>query len=293
MTSSLFSLRSLSYLAYAVILTAVFLYVRFPAEKFKAYCERNIEQLLPGSTCNIEKISFRFPLAAAFQQIRIARDIDGQAVETIIDRLVAIPEPLRFWRAFSLQGSMYSGRFEAKFDADRKNDTFQLAEIHLEGFEAGELATSVGIPDKISGTFAFSGEYQASNSAPADGTGQGVVQVSDGSLLLLQPILALPSIDFEKITANVSRQDGIIAFAEGELLGNEISADFTGELRLASPWSSSSILLSGHLQPDEAYLSNNPKEQQLVQRLLQRYKVTVLPFKVGGTVKRPLFRFSK
>jgi hypothetical protein len=109
---------------------------------------------------------------------------------------------------------------------------------------------------------------------------------------LLQPILALSTIEFEKLAANVSQQNGIISFVEGELLGNEIVADFIGEMRLASPFLNSSILLSGHMEPDDDFLRSHPKEYQFVRRLLQRYKVTVLPFKIGGTVKSPLFRFS-
>lgn len=293
MTSSLFSIRSLLYLTYAVLLTAVFLYVRFPAEKFKSFCESHIEQLLPGSDCKIERISYQFPLSAALEAIKISGDIDGQPSQVTVDRLTATPAPLKFWRSFSIVGEMYSGRFAADFDLDRTKQSFQLTKIRLEDFEADQLATSVGIRDKISGTFSFSGDYKALTSAPADGTGQGQVRVEKGTMKLLQPILALQTVDFEKIEASVNRQDGRIIFSEGQLQGGDLSADFKGEMRLASPWANSNILLSGSLRPDAEYLRKNPRQQQLVQRLMQRYKVTVLPFKVGGTVKRPLFRFSK
>jgi hypothetical protein len=168
-----------------------------------------------------------------------------------------------------------------------------LTDIVVEGLEVGKLVESIGLVDrKISGTCKFKGDYRAANDHPTDGVGTGDVEVVSGSIGLLQPILALSSIEFETLTVGVSRQNGVIQLVDGQFLGKEISADFTGEMRLISPLLQSSILLNGHLAPDDAFLRDHPREQQFVQRLLQRYKMTVLPFKVGGTMQSPLFRFS-
>ena len=293
MVQSSFSFRSLFYFAYAVLLTVVLLYVRFPAEKFKAYCESRIENLLPGSACNVDRIVYQFPVSTVLETIKISRVVEGQEAEMVVDRLVVSPEPLKFWRAFKLTGEIYSGLFEAALDFDKGAQTFQLENILLEGVEAGELAGSLGITDRqLSGTIGFSGNYQAQNSQPGNGVGKGVVRIVTGNMSLLQPILALSTIEFDQVAVDLAYENGILRLLEGELQGKEIVADFTGELRVASPLLNSNILLSGHLEPDNVFLRNHPEEQQVVQRLLQRYKMTVLPFKVGGTVKRPLFRFS-
>jgi type II secretion system protein N len=293
MVHSVFSLRSLLYVVYAVMLTVVLLYVRFPGEKFKDYCEKRIERLVPGSTCTIEEIAYRFPSSAAFANIHVTRTIDEQDSDMVVQRLSVTPEPLQFWRAFTLHGEMYSGLFTAGLDVDSKTQQFHLTAIHVEGLEVGKLAEGIGLADrKISGVFAFKGDYQAASNHPNDGVGTGEVEVVNGSIGLLQPLLALSTIEFEKLTVGVSRQNGVIRLVDGELVGRELSADFAGEMRLTSPLLQSSVLLSGYLAPDEVFLRDHPREQQFVQRLLQRYKVTVLPFKVGGTVQRPLFRFS-
>lgn len=293
MVHSVFSLRSLLYVAYAVVLTALLLYVRFPGEKFTAYFEQRVERLLPGSACTIEDIAYRFPWSAAFANIHIMRTIDGQDIDMVVERLSVTPEPRQFWRAFTLRGEMYSGLFTAGLDMDSTKRQFHLTDIHLEGLEVEKLAQGVGLVDrKISGVLFFRGDYQAANNSPNDGVGTGEVEVVTGTIGLLQPILALSTIEFEKLRVRLSRQNGVIQFVDGELLGSEISADFTGEMRLTAPFLQSSILLTGHLTPDDVFLRDHPREQQFVQRLLQRYKVTVLPFKVGGTVQRPLFRFS-
>ncbi len=293
MIRSVFSLRSLVYLLYAVLLIAVLLYVRFPSSKFKAYCEHNIERLLPGSTCTISRSAYHFPLSAAFETIKIIRTIEGRDSEITVDKVVVTPEPWHFWRTFKISGKMYSGTFRATLNLDKKAQTFQLTDVHFEGLDAGKLAEGIGLAErKISGTFEFSGEYKASSNSPRDGVGKGMIQLASGSMDLMQPILTLATIEFEKFTVHVSQQNDIMKLTGGELRGKEISADFTGELRLAYPVLDSNIQVSGHMEPENDFLKANPKEYQFVQHLLQRYKVTVLPFKIGGTVKNPLFRFS-
>lgn len=293
MAHSVFSLRSLLYVVYAVLLTALLLYVRFPGEKFKAYFEQRVEQLLPGSACTIEDIAYRFPSSAAFANIHIMRTIDGQDTDMVVKLLSITPIPLQFWKAFTLHGEMYSGLFTAGLDVDSAAQQFNLTDIRLEGLEVGKLVEGIGLADReLSGILAFTGDYRAANNQPGEGVGTGEIEIVSGSIGLMQPILALSAIEFDKLTVGLSPENGVVRFIDGELLGKNISADFTGEMRLTSPFLQSNILLTGHLAPDDVFLRDHPREQQFVQRLLQRYKVTVLPFKVGGTVQRPLFRFS-
>lgn len=293
MAHSVFSLRSLLYVVYAVLLTALLLYVRFPGEKFKAYFEQRVEQLLPGSACTIEDIAYRFPSSAAFANIHIMRTIDGQDTDMVVKLLSITPIPLQFWKAFILHGEIYSGLFTAGLDVDSAAQQFNLTDIRLEGLEVGKLVEGIGLADrKLSGILAFTGDYRAAKNHPGDGVGTGEIEIVSGSIGLMQPILALSAIEFDKLTVGLSPENGVVRFIDGELLGKNISADFTGEMRLTSPFLQSNILLTGHLAPDDVFLRDHPREQQFVQRLLQRYKVTVLPFKVGGTVQRPLFRFS-
>ncbi len=78
MAQSLFSWRFFLYFAYAVALTVILLYVRFPAEKIEAYCTARVERLFQASTCKIDRVTYRFPISAVFESLHIIREIDGQ-----------------------------------------------------------------------------------------------------------------------------------------------------------------------------------------------------------------------
>lgn len=293
MVSSVFSGRSIFYLIYAVVLTAVLLYVRFPTDKFKLFCEKRFEDLLPGSSCRINKIKYQFPKAVSFTDVTISKKTGGESSDFLVDRFSVSPELPKFWRMVQVDGELYSGLFEAELDLGAKDNSFQLSDILLKGLNATALAEGLGIVDReVSGNVEFSGSYQAKKDQPAGGSGKGTLQVSAGHIDLLKPILALSSIEFETIAAEVTSEKGILRFVEGEILGKDLKGDFSGDLRLGSPLINSNLLLSGHLALQDEFLKNHPKERKTARLLMQRYKMQVLPFKVGGTIKRPLFRFS-
>ncbi|MGW8194164.1 MAG: type II secretion system protein GspN [Desulforhopalus sp.] len=294
MVRAIFSLRFLFYLLYGVALTAVLLYVRFPTEKFRQYCEKRFEKFLPGTVCTIDRVVYRFPLSAVMRHVHIRTEDEDKQADLNINQFVVTARPPRFFSRYSLASDLLAGNFSAKLNLDKLNNGFQLNDIDIHGLDVGAMVDSLGIIDReMSGLAEFSGNYEADSEQPFNGNGKGTVKVVDGSVGLLQPILGLTAIEFESVVMGVSQEKGIINLAEARVQGKDIAADFTGQIRVESPLVNSNLLLSGQLEPQEPFLRNNPREQQVVQRLLQRYNMQVLPFKVGGTLSRPLFRFSK
>ena len=59
----------LSVAFYTIVLLGVLLYLRFPGERFKEYCEYRIEKWLPGVSCTIAGIGYEFPVKIIFEQM--------------------------------------------------------------------------------------------------------------------------------------------------------------------------------------------------------------------------------
>ena len=76
------SLRWLFYCGYAVVLTAVLLYVRFPAQEFKEYCTRKAEGLFNGTKCTIGKIAYAFPFSIRFDTVKFTSKERSEIVIT-------------------------------------------------------------------------------------------------------------------------------------------------------------------------------------------------------------------
>jgi len=286
-------LRTLFYLFYAVVLTAALLYLRFPTEKVRAFCENKVESLLVDSDCNIERLAYRPPFSVVFVNLQIVREIDGKRSAFRVDRLALSPNISNLFRTFQISGELYKGNFSMQLAVDTSEKSFALSEVSIAGMNIDEWASDFNLLDrKISGKANVSGDYRATFAAPLAGAGKGELSATDGSIELLQPILSLKSLSFDRITIDMTQEKEMLKFVKGEMTGKEIGAEFTGEMRLASPLPNSIVILGGHLTPKENFLATHPGEKRLVEQLLRRYKTPALPFKVGGTVRSPTFRFS-
>jgi type II secretion system protein N len=293
MVRAIFSLRTFFYLVYAVVLTAVLLYIRFPTEKFKLFCEKRVESFLSDSVCTIDRIAYHFPLSIAFFNLQSSTVVDEKDSKLVVSHLVVSPDIKNVLRAFAISGEIYGGSFGLKLNLDAPAKSFQLNDVYIKGFDVNAWASDYGLLDrKMSGIVEFSGSYQARYDSPQEGMGTGKLVIADGSMELLQPVLSLPTFGFERINVDMTHENNIVRFIDGAVSGKEMSGEFTGEMRMTSPLLNSSILLSGNLTPNEGFLLAHPEEKRLVEQLLLRYKSSVLPFKVGGSVRRPTFRFS-
>jgi type II secretion system protein N len=294
MVRAIFSFRTLFYLVYAVVLTTVLLYIRFPTEKVKLYCEKRIEHFLPPeSVCRIGRIDYQFPLSVKVTNVQLTEIVDGIHSQLLVSRLAVSPDFANMPRTFVLNGEIYQGNFGLNLTVDVRGKSFQLSDIHLNGFNLGKWANDFSLLDrKISGIVGFTGTYQGKYTSPLEGEGKGKLVITDGSVELIQPVLSLSSLEFDRIAVDMTHKMGVLGFVGGEVLGKEISADFTGEMKATVPLINSNILFSGHLTPKEGFLAAHPAEKHVVEQLLRRYKTPVLPFKVGGSIIRPTFRFS-
>lgn len=287
------SLRIPLYLVYGLVLTAVLVYVRFPADKFRQYCESSIERALPETSCSIDRIGYSFPATVRFAGITIGRTIDGNRSEWVIDHLAVSPATGKFMREFEVTGTLYSGVWSTRMEVDPTARQVTLKEIRLDGLDAAALTASLhGIDRKIDGKIGFAGSYRAPVDDPGGGTGQGRMVISDGSFALLQPVLSLTSIDFQQLTFETKFADRRLDILNGKVQGNDITVEFSGGLALGESFVESNLQLSGQIALQADFLAKHPAERKMVQGLLKRYNRSTLPFKVGGTMIRPTFRFG-
>lgn len=284
--------RLFFYLMYGVLLTSVLLYIRFPTDKFKTFWEKKVEQTFTGSVCNIEKIRYGFPVFLVFEKMQIAKTAGEKQAVIAVEQLKVRPG-IQFWRAFALRGELYTGTVSGVLNLDQNESSYSLTDIVLDDVLLSEIIKDQGIEDRnISGRLSGSGRYQAKWNAPGKGLGKMRIAATSGSMELLHPVLSLSSIDFERINFDVSIGEQV-TIGQGKLRGKDISADFEGTVNVVNSFFDSRLRLTGLLEPKREFLRTHPVEAKMVQQYAIRYKKKALPFKLGGTLSNPTFRFSR
>ena len=286
------SSRFFLYVIYGLLLTTVLLYVRFPTDKFKSFCEQRLEQSLKASNCSIKRIHYRFPVSVVFEKIRILKAGEEQQSEIIIDNFKIRPS-IKFWKTFKIFGDLYSGTFRGTLNLDRDKKSYNLTDAVVSNLNLNQILEGQGVVNrKVTGSLSGSGKYSAQWNTPAAGEGKGRIEVTAGQIQFLQPILSLTEINYNRINLDISVGEQV-EIQEGKLKGKNLDADFEGTVNVMDSLLASRVRLSGLLEPKRDFLQSHPKEAKMVKQYAKRYKKSALPFKLRGTVENPTFRFSR
>ncbi|MFT5729020.1 MAG: type II secretion system protein N [Desulforhopalus sp.] len=286
------SSRFFLYVIYGLLLTTVLLYVRFPTDTFKSFCEQRLEQSLKASDCSIKRIHYSFPVSVVFEKVHVITSSGEQKSAFTIDQFKFRPG-IKFWQKFKMFGDLYSGTFRATLALDTDKKSYQLTDIVLNNLNLNTILKDQGVVDrKATGTLGGSGRYSAEWDTPAAGEGKGRIEVKTGQIEFLQPILSLTAINFNRINLDISVGEQV-EIQQGKLKGKNLNADFEGSLDVMDSLLASRVRLSGLLEPKREFLQSHPKEAKMVKQYAKRYKKSALPFKLRGTVANPTFRFSR
>lgn len=285
--------RNLFFVFYGLIVTILFSYLLFPSELFRQFCEFKASAVLTEGECRIRKVTYRFPNTIVFEQVTVE---SGKGRDRSVIHLKAIAvsnTSIQFWRDFELKGELLSGTLTSSLEIDWKAKKFKMIDMKISDVDLGAWDKKESLPQRdISGVFSFSGEYEGRLDKPFGGDGKGSLTMANSMMELVQPILSLPKLSFEKITSEVRYKDGVMYFTGGEFKGKQLEGDFSGVVKMDRPLVRSTLTVGGHLVPQQLFLRSNPRQQRFVERLLRRYRTEKLPFQVGGTLQRPTFRFA-
>lgn len=286
------SSRFILYMAYAFVLTVTLLYIRFPSAEFTAYCEQRFEKALNLSSCNIENVGYNFPYYVTLKNISLQKTVSDTQTRFLIDQISVRPG-MRFWNTFKISGSTYSGSINSKLKIDWNESSYTLTDTVAVGLNISEILRDQGITNrkingKLDGSTTLNGGWKSNSTVE----GKARIAVTKGNIELLQPVLALTEIDFDKIVFDLSLTEEI-ELQEGKLKGKEINASFEGNITVMNSFQESRLRLSGLLEPKREFLQTHPLEAKMVKQYAKRFKKNGLPFKMGGTIATPTFRFSR
>lgn len=286
-------LRWFFYCCYAVLLTAVLLYVRFPEDIFKKYCVKQAQKLFSGSECRIGHLAYYFPLSISLEGVSFSLPKQEKAPLIKLNSITISPALTAFGKVFELKGESYSGQFSGTLHLERKDNQFSLEQIKIQNMNLAEMKPIHDILEReISGLFDFTGSFSAVINQYLAGKAQGKVKLMAGKISLVQPVLAMNAIDLQQMEMEIKYDKQELQVSKGKMKGKELSADFSSTVRVISPWYISDITVTGDVAPQAGFIKMSPTLQNEVRTLLKQYKKSTIPFSVNGSLQKPTFRFG-
>jgi type II secretion system protein N len=287
----------LKYVIFALVLTLVLLYYRFPSDAARDYFRAKGLRANPSLALSVDRIVPAIPIGLKFVKTKVAIEDMPDRVILRADRLLIRPKLFSLLLGkskFSFKCLAYQGdvRGSVGFKEDQKI-AFVDTEMAFRNIRVGDyplLANLLGRPLKgtLDGTISYSGQYNPM----LDGSGEAKLRLSEGSLKLLQPFLTLQSIDFDEMDMEVVLKQQEINVTRLELKGKQLQGALSGTITMKEQLEQSSLDLKGTIEPFAALFKSDAGTQDTVAFFKERLDKGPLSFVIRGTMKDPLIEFT-
>lgn len=284
----------LSLFLYTLVLIAVLLYFRFPAETFKTYCEINLSKLMPGTECSIDRIHYRFPYSLVAKTITISSNKQGKQELFTIERARISPDISALTSQLQVEINAFAGAHTFTLVLGPDKNEFTLEDIQLHGLDPSRIPfLGEATKRKISGTVDGNGQYHGIwENGKYSATGKGRITLQNGSFSLLLPILSLNSIDLKKFSTDFVLEKNSLQCSNGNFHGKELKGEFSGNVTLKSTLKAAIVSFEGELEPLPPLLKKSTHTKKMLLLVKKQHKRGTIPFLLKGTVQKPRFKFK-
>jgi len=286
----------IGYVIYTVLLTIGLLYYRFPADKIEAYLVSEAAGTDPPMVLSLKEVRPGFPpgihLIDAGISLRAAPQQDLLRASSISITPAAWSflsgTPRYYFKAHA-----YTGDMEGHVDFGRyATDAPFATSLRLKGIHIGDhpyLAPLLG--RNVSGVLGGAIHYAGQQNRLIDGAGQGTIIITDGSVKLLQPVLGLDTLDFDRLSMEMAMKDRKLSLNRVHLEGKVVKGEISGAITLDTDLSRSRLDLRGTMEPLGGLFGNSKGDAAALNFLRQGLKKLKRSFVIQGTFMNPVFRF--
>ncbi|MDJ0623110.1 MAG: type II secretion system protein GspN [Desulfocapsaceae bacterium] len=276
---------------YGGILLIALLYLRFPVEKFRQYCEYLVEKTLPGVNCDIARVSYDFPLGLHFMKMQIRDADDALLLED--SRFSMAPAWGSLTNTYAVESQAFGGSHSALLSVNDGEDGIAFNELQIDNLAIEKIPAFAAMDRPITGILSGNGTALLSRRELRTTRIEGKFLLADGSYELSRPLFLMSNIELPQTTFRLFFSEGVAQLSEGKLRTPKVDGDFQGSFTIAESLVASRLNVTGNLTPKAPLFPDSKQLQAVVSGVQRRYRSEELPFKLGGTLGRPSFIFSK
>jgi len=286
----------IGYLLYCVLLTVALLYYRFPSESIAAYLESvvakanprillSLESLRPGFPLSVDLIDARFSLKKAPRKPLLSlKNVSLGTEEWAL---------LHGTHVYHFDAHAYHGnikgdvRFENQKLMTAFTTTMKLKDLHIGRHPYLSPLIGRDVSGVLEGDIVYTGQY----ANLIDGVGEAILNISEGRVQLLQPILGLESLQFDRLSMKITLKNKKVALSDTGLEGRAVKGQLSGTIILNNDIPASRLDLRGTIEPLGGLFGNLKGDSNPLKFLRQGLKNLKRSFVIRGTLQNPEFKF--
>jgi type II secretion system protein N len=243
--------RALVYILYGTAITAVFLYLLFPADIVKSRIEASAA--FRDMSVKMETLQLSLPLGMKVKNFSLStadqRDVffEGE----ILDVQASLLSLLQKRTAISLSGKAYGGNFDGRIGFVSWNKVYPPADASL-SFQNIDLGKYPLIKNELgkslTGRVRGSLSYDNTTEINAKVSGTLALFLVKGSYPLSEPFLGLNRIEIDRGEIKAQLKGGILKLEKMEMVGPQINCSLKGDITLTDDIKNSLLNLTGAIE---------------------------------------------
>jgi type II secretion system protein N len=243
----------ITYTIYGILITLLFLYLRFPSDSVANYIKSTIAAGNPDVVLSFDSATPSLPPGISLSNIEISfrnkPDLifrtDTLKIRPALTRLLSGKLSL-FLNTDSYGGKIrtdvdFANRFSTEGPVNINNG---FSNINLGKCSCLQAATGRRISGILSGTLSYTGRLDRIT----NGAGSAKFSLLDGSMQLLREIFGLGELDFDKMDADITLKNRTLKITSLEMTGKQFSGSFSGNIFLRENIMRSRLSIKGNIK---------------------------------------------
>ncbi|MDJ0783752.1 MAG: type II secretion system protein GspN [Desulfosarcinaceae bacterium] len=280
--------KILLYIAFTLVMVAVFLYLLFPSDTLRTYIQAQVRQNAPDVSLEIGQVSAAFPpglvlanVLCEYQELPLLT-ASRAVVRPALLKLLGSEKVVNF--KIDTSDGAIDGRSVIRTD----KQTALAMDAAIDGVALQEIAGLRAIPDYIiSGLLSGTITYKATTGRSGSGTAD--LTVAGARFELVNPMFGFESFSFPSIEAQLNLSPRRLQLRRCNLNGNEIDGNISGSVMLRTPMGQSRLNLSGVLRPHADFMARLQTNLPVALLGGRNLGQKGLPFRITGTIDQPGF----
>jgi len=288
----------IGYLLYCVLLTVALLYYRFPSESIAAYLESVVAKANPRILLSLESLRPGFPLSVDLIDARISLKKAPRKTLLSVKNVSLRPEAWAFLHGthvYHFDAHAYHGnikgdvRFETRELMTAFTTTMKLKDLHIGRHPYLSPLIGRDLSGVLGGDIVYTGQY----ANLIEGVGEAILNISEGRVQLLQPILGLQSLQFDRLSMKITLKNKKVALSDVGLEGRAVKGQLSGTIILNNDIPASRLDLRGTIEPLGGLLGDLKGDSNPLKFLRKSLKSLKRSFVIRGTFRDPEFKFMQ
>jgi len=270
------------YVLYFLAVTAVLLYMLFPADTVKRYVESLGSRLDPALQTTVDRVRPAFPASVRLSGIRLRynrRLLFGADRATVSPRLMAY---LAGKRGYTLRCETYGGRITARLEIASDQPA---GRIRIDALDLSKIPLLQGLGRlKPAGRLDLAVDFRTTDGVL---TGKGGFHVRDLKVHLEEMVPAAAELSFASVDGKLRLEGKQLTITGGRAKGRQADAAIQGSLNVTAPFTESGLDLSLTLRPHAEFIAALRKDPSLRWLSAGMAGSRGLPLRIFGTIEKP------